>query len=98
LNGKPIPNYIYGDAKKLPFGKGTVDYIWIENPADGGEWAAEALRVIKPGGRIKIYGTKKGIKAYLAAFTKINPKIVVNDAGDYLETGLGNGYTLEIPK
>ena len=82
---KPIPNFIYGDAAKLPFPSGSVEFMWAESMSITEAWAKEMIRVMKPGGVIKLYNPPGRIEGILKLFTDVNPNIKTEMVGDYLK-------------
>jgi len=54
--GRPIPNHVPFDGKRLPFGDRSVDIIHLENSPIRPDTIAEIKRVLRPGGEIRLVG------------------------------------------
>lgn len=94
----PIPNFIYGDGRSLPFRDGSVDYIYYENMDVNDKFVKELLRVLMPGGAIRVYSTLDGLKVLRKMFADINSKLEFADPGNYLGQEGASGIDVKLPK
>jgi hypothetical protein len=53
--GSPIPNRVAGVGQQMPFPAGFADVITVENTPIMAGMAGEIARVIKPGGRVRLF-------------------------------------------
>jgi hypothetical protein len=54
--GRPIPNHVPFDGKRLPFADQSVDVIHLENAPIRPETIAEIKRVLRLGGDVRLVG------------------------------------------